>query len=436
MLKATNSFLAKEVSVFLYSISLLPLWWILGVDFVVYHLVAIYFLFRLPAIYKPDAPVKVILILMVFILLLSNFISYLFFDFEPFRHFSAINNASVLLVGYCYYSLSDFFLKRGFVRLPDILRAGYYIALVYIALAVFLFYFVVNGTGGEGMRVPTLFGIITPEAPGLLGKYQEAILVSSNWFMGDATPRLFILAPYATGTALVGCICAFWGAAYLHSKNTSSKLRWLFLMCMFIGVILTLSRATVTGYILGIMIVVFASISKRMLGVLLPLILIFIMLSVPYLVELFQVGLESRQGSANTRMFSYLLSIDIVLKENFLTGIGVKPRYEHMLIPVGSHSSFIGLMVRGGGVALIMAFFMFVILPIAKCYSIYVSRLKDSSLDQVPLYLIGCYICCLLFLVFQDIDAYPSLCMLVFVTLAMIFFSAGSIDRTKEADGV
>ena len=93
-------------------------------------------------------------------------------------------------------------------------------------------------------------------------------------------------------------------------------------------------------------------------------------------------------------MFSYMLSFKIVMEENILTGIGVKPRFEHMLIPVGSHSTFVGLFVRGGALALVFAIFFFILVPSYRCLQIYKARLTQSDvLSKEGIYIVACYIC-------------------------------------------
>lgn len=417
---------------FLLSVSLLPLWWILGFDFIIYHFFSIYFLLKYPYVFKPDSSSKVCFSLLLLMLFLGLVISYFSMDYEVFRYFAALNNISVLFVGYCYFCMVRFMLRSEVVTYSQVAKAVFPIAVVYILLTFLLFYFVVQGAVDK-IVVPTLFGLLTPDAPGLLGQYQKAILISSNWFLGDSQPRLFILAPYATGTALVGCCVAFFGLAHLSYSKVGRLISIVFLLAMFIGVVLTLSRATIAGYILGALMLFAAAIPRKFYMLIIPVLPVVIIMAVPHLLDLYQASLESRQGSTDTRFFSYLLSLNIVLSENIFTGIGVKPRYEHMLIPVGSHSTFVGVLVRGGGFALFFAMMLFILIPIKRCVRIffYMNKLGEG-VPREAIYMIACYICCLLFLLFQDIDAYPSICILVMLSLGVLDSFDSKISRGRN----
>ncbi len=419
----------NDARVFFASISLVPLWWILGADFFVYHLFSLYFIAKYPKVFLPDDARKVSLLMVVIMLGVGLVVSAITMDYEPFRYFAAFNNMSVLFVGYCYYCLVLHFLLNSSNNFYTLWKSVFPISLVYIILSVFLFYFVLGGSS-ESIILPTFLGLITPDAPGLLGQYQKAILVSSNWFMGDSHPRLFILAPYATGTAIVGCCAAFISLAYLQRRGVSANIRMVFMLIMFVGVVLTLSRATIAGYILAMGVIFISAIPFRLVMVVLPMAPVVFLLAFPYLISIFDASLESRQGSTDTRMFSYLLSFKIVLEENILTGIGVKPRFEHMLIPVGSHSTFVGLFVRGGVLALVFAIFFFVLSPVYRCLQIYkANTMRQDVLSRDGIYIIACYICCALFLIFQDVDAYPTLCVLISISIAALESTARMLDR-------
>jgi hypothetical protein len=409
----------KDIKIFTGSIILLPLWWILGFDFFIYHLVSIYIFLRQPFAFSPSSFSQKMLLLIPFFLIVGAAVSFLGLEYDGFRYIAALNNISILLVGYCYFSFSRYLLVNKYLKYVEIWKAGFYIALIYIFLSALLFYVVVGG--GEALSLPTLLGLITPPAPGLLGQYQHAMLVSTNWFLGDFQPRLFIFAPFATGTALIGCIIAFWGGAYLNENGWGVIKILLFMILMLIGVLLTLSRATSVGYFLGLIIILAYYIPNKFYpSILIMLPLLFIALS-PILLSAFQAGLESRQGSTDTRFFAYTQALKVVVEENLFTGIGVKPRSDNLIIPIGSHSSFIGVLVRGGVLALIPALIFFLVLPMKSCYLIFTKKSHVHSIKRGSLiFMLGAYACCVPFLIFQDIDAYPSLCILVLLTLSII----------------
>jgi len=68
-----------------------------------------------------------------------------------------------------------------------------------------------------------------------------------------------------------------------------------------------------------------------------------------------QESLSSRQGSTNQRFFVYTTAIDMVLNENIVFGLGIKPENpSRPEVPVGSHSTVISCFTKGGAAALLV----------------------------------------------------------------------------------
>ena len=212
-----------DVRLFFLSISLIPLWWILGVDFIIYHIFSLYFIVKYPRMFLPDDARKLSLLMVVVLLGVGLVVSAVTMDYEAFRYIAAFNNMSVLFVGYCYYSLVVNILLSSSNNFFMLWRSVFPISIVYILLSIVLFYFVA-GDSSASVVVPTFLGLVTPDAPGLLGQYQKAILVSSNWFMGEDHSRLFILAPLCYGYGYCRLLCSVYFIGLSTQKGI--RLKW------------------------------------------------------------------------------------------------------------------------------------------------------------------------------------------------------------------
>ena len=72
---------------------------------------------------------------------------------------------------------------------------------------------------------------------------------------------------------------------------------------------------------------------------------------------------EFRSYSTESRLTSYTLGLETALNLSPAFGIGYKPMVEFLSIPIGSHSSFISSLIRGGVLALAAFVFAFYLTP-------------------------------------------------------------------------
>ncbi|WP_411887131.1 O-antigen ligase family protein [Hydrocarboniphaga effusa] len=413
------------------SIALLPLWWIAGVDFIIYHLVALWLIYKAPIVLKPRDALHFSLLLLIFALTVSLIISVFGGDTDSFRMIAALNNVSIIGVGYVYYGhiRKRLDVDGNYVKL--IWKAGFIIACMFIVVALSLSTTVMRG-GAPEISVPTLFGLAVPKLPGLLGTYQRAYFVSADWFGGDNTPRLFIFAPFATGSAVVAAITGYMGYAHLQTKRAWARL--LFLGLIFLAVALTLTRGAIAALVLGFAFLAFLRIGKLALLLLIVALPFLIVLSIAVLPSYFDQVLEMREGSSNLRLLIYRMSFEMVVDNNPLFGLGVKPREDSLGIPIGSHSTFLSVLVRGGFVSFFIAISAFVIVPLKRLLGFSVLRGVKKTYDQriVAGTIMGGYISCLAFLILQDVDAYASIGVLIMVFLSVIMALSAPNARLRS----
>ena len=127
------------------------------------------------------------------------------------------------------------------------------------------------------------------------------------------------------------------------------------------------SRTTSLAYVASLAFLAVIWRGGIMLGAILlgPLVLAVVALFGLDLVDLFQASAhsvaEARAGSTATRLETYTLAIRMVLEQNLIFGLGIKPVDVSLAeIPIGSHSSVISTFTRGGliGLALFLAFYL------------------------------------------------------------------------------
>ncbi|MCR9138481.1 MAG: O-antigen ligase family protein [Alphaproteobacteria bacterium] len=118
---------------------------------------------------------------------------------------------------------------------------------------------------------------------------------------------------------------------------------------------------------------------------------------------------EWRQASSGARLVSYLVGIEMVLDRNPLTGLGYLPMIPELVhIPIGSHSSWTSILVRGGFAALAV-FALAQILLLGKMWTT-LQRVKSGAptarlATLLPdIILVRCLIVTLLSWLTEDLD--------------------------------
>jgi hypothetical protein len=125
--------------------------------------------------------------------------------------------------------------------------------------------------------------------------------------------------------------------------------------------------------------------------------------------------LSLREGSSNLRRMIYITSIKEVIEQNIFLGIGYKERIENLFaIPLGSHSTFIGVFYKTG----ILGSFFFILFTYQLLK--FSAEAISKSEDNFYLAQAGCGILSFLpYLFFEDIDATPFLFFLFFILISV-----------------
>lgn len=233
-------------------------------------------------------------------------------------------------------------------------------------------------------------------------------LNTDDWINGVKQNRLLAFFEYSS--LITSFILINLGLYFL--SPTKNKLFNIFLLIMsFIPILLSLSRICIVAYIVFLFFYIFYKIKKTNYGNLILLsaffltffaVIIFSNQLIKYIYDIVFL----REGSNNTRMTIYALSFSEVLNKNFLFGIGIKSL--HNGIPLGSHSTYIGMLYKSG----ILGCLIFLIL----LYAIIKMIFKSNVSFEVK----GVFISFLFIFLFEDIDGTNWLIFYVFFLLSQM----------------
>lgn len=394
-----------EEGLLLFSFALLPLWWVFGFDLFIFHIVAVCaFLSRKS--YRSISTFEILILLVIFVCSISSILA-AFSGASPGRIFSAAFNISNNFVILAFALLGFTVAREGasdrLIRTLAItvgLMAAI-AAVTYTAYAVF---------GLREVNVPTLLGLAPQTSFALVSEYQSLTIFKVQWFNEGFVYRAYVFSPFATASAFVCNIllACFFLASASRRREYGNELHLsiflVFAVCFYVGVSLTRTQ------MVALPIIIFSAVlaSKLRLSAISILALVSIPVLVPVIIPLVEALLGAREGSNSARFASYSMAQALVLENSPLIGIGLKPTISEFLIPIGSHSSVLSYLVRGGLIASLAALIAFVLFPLKWAL---VSLLRMASDPSVPRFSLayGCVsvVAILIFYPFGEMDAYP-----------------------------
>lgn len=300
------------------------------------------------------------------------------------------------------------------------LRPLFFMTVAFALFGLFLAF----GLGVFNFKFQTLLGSILPfDLPGIAGRSMTAEVIRPDWGFGSfAMPRPLIFSPwYTAGAMLVANVGLFTLAAMEYRGERNWKkifVEFLLAATLF----LTLSRTTLIMYGFSYAVVAFLLGDMRRI-----LITVFVGYLGVFGAVLNAFNEESDGGIAQFREYSnesrleaYELGISLTLDKSVVFGYGVKPRIEDLSIPIGSHSSWISFLVRGGMIAVYIFVTFFYIIPIAGIIR-RLPNLRRLGISQrrVAAETLRFQIFTLGWVVLQEVDTAAVAVSLLFITLAL-----------------
>jgi hypothetical protein len=185
---------------------------------------------------------------------------------------------------------------------------------------------------------------------------QESVsmtLLVYDWFNEVTRPRFNALSPYATATAaLIMLVLIMTIVRALFGKKVKSPTVFFLSTVNFFALLLTLSRTTVIAFGAGFVAVAILRKKEPFLWFL--AFLVVLVLSYPLLEQGLSWILGLRIGSTTARFDLYRISLEQLDGIDWLFGVGLKPRMEDSLYPLGSHSTYLSLLFRTGFIVMLL----------------------------------------------------------------------------------
>lgn len=326
---------------------LTPLWWVLGFNIFIYQLVVyVSFVRLLVSSFKTNQVLRLPgPILWYGVFLLSYLASMLLnASSQPLqRILSSMNHFLVFIMGLLLVMmvccLDHEKIQRNFFRACWIL-SGVTGILGVIFLGLWFL-------GHNNIEFPSLVGYVFPSISEYPFFYLFSIvrIISSDWIFTEL-PRLSIYSAVQTATGGFIMMVLPLGMAHVKLNGIRGFAYYPVLLCTLTVLLFSLSRSAICAFLAALSFVWFLEKRNRLILSLVVLVLTFF--GARWLYQGLIWILNLRPGSTVGRISVYSDALKIVMEENPLMGIGVRPRNEFTMMAIGSHSTYVGLLVVAG----------------------------------------------------------------------------------------
>jgi O-antigen ligase len=380
--------------------------WLLGFNFFFYHAISLYIFFKYRKSFNKLSPIAFILLIFSMIYMVSLVFSFAYFKYDLERYVSSIYNLSYWLMGFIIF---NFYSKENKINVIEISRNASVFIYVSFIIAIFSYFLTRGGTTTVGYE--SLLGYILPDGlPTLITDSSKLKFFNVDWLNGEKTVRFSGMGIYPTASAWIFFLGLF--SLMFFSDEKINKIKIVTIAISIFLIAITASRIVLFSSV----ILVFLFINKKLIfskyiyliffvvSIISTLLLVFLQS-----IDFFDAVLSARQGSTDLRFLLYQMTYDTAMNVSPILGIGVKPRILGLEIPLGSHNSFLGILLRTGFVGLI-SFFVLLMYMIFYFF-------KNIKID-------GGYaglcltIATIPILAFEDLDAPQVVCFGFFLLLA------------------
>jgi len=416
---------------------LIPLWWILGVKFLIFHvltaaiLIKWFFRSKQAGASRNIPPEVYPLAFFVGLYGLSLAVNSGNIPFS--RIIASLNNLSFWFLG-----LALMFIVFNAVNRKNILTflrsfPVFGVMTSFFVLPAFIF-------GLFTHRVVKLDSVLLKLLPEkwMAVIYEKALLLKSSLVLNIVGEDKLFQKPfprspgfniYGTALGLTMIIVIILTLVYFRFRG---KKKWLVPVIVLEAAVLllSLSRTSILGFLVASGLVFFlAYIKKSALIKVVPIllvVLIVVLIFVPPQKILDTVS-DFRKGSTIWRGKLYEMTIRQAMEKPVL-GHGFKPRIEDFPLPLGSHSTFIGVLYKTGFLGL-LAFCLFWILVLRKWWIQKKICEEDRLLCSVWGLLGTALISGIFWMVTEDLDAPPLAAFLYFIVIGLSL----SINKLKTS---
>lgn len=415
-----------------YTIMLIPVWWILGVKFFVFQIASFFIVLKvLKKNSVKDKNLKLSIIgigiyaCSILIALLQNNLNVKGFDLmSPLYLLSYWIMGLFIIVGIHRMNYN----KNTFLKL---LKSFLVVGVVTIVL--FVIGRIMWGNNEFMFADNGVFYKILPEnlKISFFEQLTKIQFVWRDWINGISSFRLNAFYIYPTANAIGTLVVIVYSLLYLSLNNSfiistknqtvNKMITVLYIVLLGLGLYLARSRMVIAASILGVVIVlVLYLINKNnwkkvfyiTLGVTIMAILIILSL------DLIQKVLMMREGSNSERLKIYKASLE-TFTQYPIFGVGVRYFIPESYIPVGSHSTYLGVLMRSGIVGFIgiTLFLVNVVIRIIKNKSL----ITDKNMRNIWLATSYLFIVMSIWMITDDIDWPSIVALFYFINIGFIF---------------
>ena len=350
-----------------------PLWWVLGVDFIAPQCLAVLLVLVNADAHRQFSPSDLALTASIICLGISAYIVGFLFSNYQMRFIAALYNLSLWIVGLVIVQQIRCQLDLGELHLKAILRAGYWMFIVFVAVALSTVGFA-YAVHRFSLVLPSVFGFFfgssVPDGAVIVKQATNLVFARPDWGLpGVPMPRLTIYGPYPTATGAIAAVGGTIALLYLQTVRRAPAVTiYAFEGLIVLMLALTLTRSILGGWLAGWVIanLAFGTSFRRIAGC--GAVLAALLFA--SFVDLSDAA-QYREYSSESRFANYVRALNDTLAESPVLGLGVKPREEGNHIAIGSHSTLVSSFTKGGilGFMLIMT---------------YLFRASNASLVDLP----------------------------------------------------
>lgn len=210
-------------------------------------------------------------------------------------------------------------------------------------------------------------GRLAPDLTMLSG-YSNVIISKINEISGGSEWRLIGFGLWTSEGAYLAVIIGLLAMVFAGKRYGVAAIL-LLEAAIFVTVGLTGSRTTILGFLLSMAawLLLAARHWRLVLVAMTPLffggLVFFVVIGMDLLIDAIHKASEFRQASSGTRFASYITAWQLTMERNPITGLGftvLMPELIH--VPVGSHSSWTSILIRGGFLAVFCFLWMQILL--------------------------------------------------------------------------
>lgn len=398
----------------------LPLWWAIGIDFIVPMLLVTVLMAVSAAAHRQFALSDYLLLSIIVVLGMAAFVKGFVVGHHTIRLLAAMYNLSIWVCGLLILQQTRHLLVHDRDAPRAILRTLFFSFLTYLSVAwgAIAFAYVVRDFN---LELPTLFGITmghaVPDSAALIKESTIMLFTRPDWGLpGVPMPRIVVLGPYPTATAAIAAVLGSLALLHLHQAARINALAVLLVeAAIVLTLAITLTRSVIGGWLIGMVVanLVFGTMWRRLAASVAVVAALLASLHVDL-----SATTEYRGYSTQSRFENYDRAVARTFDHSPVLGLGVKPREADNHIAVGSHSTFVSSFTKAGALGLSLVTAYLVIVPALRWFTAFTAFDRSRRSRAELRILFNLQVSVWIWICFEDLDAPVTAAMMIFIFFA------------------